>query len=319
MSKFGSLHDPNADPRCLRHTCTDQCTMLDACTLLAFTHVLTLLHHSGTPTTLPCLHCTSADELPFFPPPLVPSSSAGARTPLLSMEPPGKARQERPRLPIRVGAHACISPYVAPYARVHHATHSENERKAPGRPVPSRTAAARLSCRPTATRAPPSAASTMPPLETTTEHCRLLVDRSIQSNYYSPAGPPALAFPRRALCTACIIIAFAWKELAKACPALAAASFLTLHTMFFFLISSLLAFCSRGVFNQSCLISMRARLKRLMVCMWRERRHLLWKSTGFIRSLDALDTHEATTGGRRCMFYFKRCTVVRGENGQYTP
>jgi len=83
-------------------------------------------------------------------------------------------------------------------------------------------------------RALPSAASTMPPLETTTEHCRLLVDRSIQSNYYSPAGPPALAFPRRALCTACIIIAFAWKELAKACPALAAASFLTLHAMSFF-------------------------------------------------------------------------------------
>ena len=59
------------------------------------------------------------------------------------------------RLPIRVGAHACISPYVAPYARVHHATHSENERKAPGRPVPSRTAAARLSCWPTTTRARP--------------------------------------------------------------------------------------------------------------------------------------------------------------------
>jgi len=218
--------------------------MADACTLLAFTHVLALLHRSAVAHQPLCHACTSSST-----------------DPLLSMEPPGKARQERPRLPIRSCRRSCMHQSVRGPVRArapHHTTHSENERKAAGRPVPSRTAAARLSCRPTTTRALHSAAATMPPLETTTEPCRLLVGRSNPTTTRRPAGRPApLAFRRRALCTACIIIAFAWKELAKACPALAAASFFytACHVLFWYFFPAGLPFAA-GVFNQSCLISM---------------------------------------------------------------
>ena len=152
-------------------------------------HLLACFHacaSAAAPTTLPCLHCTTARVrigFPFFPAPIVPSSSlqqpstVHGRTHLLSVDGASSAEAGEPLGKLKRGKSVPALPYWCRRSCMHqpvrgpvraraqmtqHTTHRppKDERKPPGRPVPSRTAAAARGS---------AAATMMPPLETTTE------------------------------------------------------------------------------------------------------------------------------------------------------
>jgi hypothetical protein len=168
--------------------------MLDACTLLAFTHVLDLLHRSAVAHQPLCHACTSADELPFFSSRLhlcQAAAAAGKHGPFALDGATGESAagaSPPPHSIVSALMHAPVRTWP-PYARVHHTTlHTQKMReKQPA-------GQCRLGLLLLAYHVGPlllELCILLPRRCHRWKPRRSPAGRSIQSNYYSPAGRPA--------------------------------------------------------------------------------------------------------------------------------